>query len=124
MKKLIQKLYFKLYNKLHNNFEPLVDGYDYSVLGKYSNYNLSLYNPLEVLYFAIMEVYDGKVDILGIHGFDINYEHEDLIEIIIYCSRPGLLIGYRGRDIDKLKEVLTKYYRGPIKISIKEKKKK
>ena len=34
------------------------------------------------------------------------YTFEDKILITIYCARPGLMIGYKGRLIDKYRQLI------------------
>ena len=42
------------------------------------------------------------------------------LKIIIYTSRPGIIIGRQGKDIEKLKEDLTKQTKREVLVSIQE----
>jgi KH domain len=64
--------------------------------------------------FNVEEAYDELklVNITKVH-----YDDET---IVIECSRPGILIGSKGSNIEALKEYLTKAFGKEIKISIVE----
>ena len=47
----------------------------------------------------------------------------DSFIVNIYTSRPGIIIGKRGEEIENLKEAVQKIVKGPSKINIKEVKK-
>jgi small subunit ribosomal protein S3 len=42
------------------------------------------------------------------------------IRITINCARPGIIIGRKGAEVNKLKEALTKFVDGELQINIKE----
>ncbi len=46
-----------------------------------------------------------------------------LANIILYTSRPGVIIGKKGSDIEKLKKIVTKMVSGDVNINIVEIKK-
>jgi small subunit ribosomal protein S3 len=47
----------------------------------------------------------------------------DQIRVIIYTARPGIIIGRKGAEVDKLKAALEKQYGGQVYITVKEIKK-
>ena len=50
----------------------------------------------------------------------VDIERADKVKIIIYTARPGVIIGRRGADIDKLKEDLSKFTSSEIAIEPRE----
>jgi len=51
---------------------------------------------------------------------EIERSSNDKIRIVIFCSKPGLLIGRKGADIDLLRKNLSKMVNKEILIDIKE----
>ena len=47
----------------------------------------------------------------------------DQTRVIIHTARPGIIIGRKGAEVDKLKAVLEKEYSGQVYITVKEIKK-
>jgi small subunit ribosomal protein S3 len=47
----------------------------------------------------------------------------DQTRVIIHTARPGIIIGRKGAEVDKLKAVLEKEYAGQVYITVKEIKK-
>ena len=47
----------------------------------------------------------------------------DQVRVIIYTARPGIIIGRKGAEVDKLKVALEKQYGGQVYITVKEIKK-
>ena len=56
----------------------------------------------------------------GISKMEIERSSNDKIRIVIFCSKPGLLIGRKGADIDLLRKNLSKMVNKEILIDIKE----
>ncbi|NIH16479.1 MAG: 30S ribosomal protein S3 [Buchnera aphidicola (Periphyllus lyropictus)] len=46
--------------------------------------------------------------------------HSKAIKVVIYTSRPGIIIGKKGEDIDKLKKFISKIAKVPAQIIISE----
>jgi len=44
----------------------------------------------------------------------------DNMNVTIYTARPGIVIGKKGEDIDKLRSELTKMNGGPVQIAVEE----
>ena len=57
---------------------------------------------------------------LGIMGIDVDTQDENLITVKIRLRRPGLLIGTRGKDINKLQDRFEYLFNRPVKINIDE----
>lgn len=117
--KHIAKWYVKLTNKRHWNFKTLTDGYEYFVTHKFRNCHYAITNPIECVYFALNEVYSGTN--VRVQGITMDYEESsDYIKVNILSERPGLVIGYHGRDIDNLTEILTNYFGKKVKVNVVE----
>src|ERR1044071_308042 len=58
----------------------------------------------------------------GVSHIDVERAANKL-KIIIHTSRPGIIIGRKGAEIDKLKAELEKSYSGQVYITVKEIKK-
>lgn len=56
----------------------------------------------------------------GISKLEIERPSSDKIRLVIYCSKPGLLIGRKGADIDILRKNLTRMFNKEILIDIRE----
>jgi|TARA_B110000438_G_C15700489_1_gene600843 small subunit ribosomal protein S3 len=56
----------------------------------------------------------------GISKIEIERSSNDKVRLIIFCSKPGLLIGRKGADIDLLRKNLSKLVGKEIFIDIKE----
>src|SRR6266513_3986767 len=44
----------------------------------------------------------------------------DQVTVIIHTARPGIIIGRKGAEVDKLKADLEKSYSGQVYITVKE----
>lgn len=55
----------------------------------------------------------------GISNIEIE-KSSDKIKVIIYASRPGIIIGRRGSDIDRLREDLQEMTKSDVYVDIKE----
>lgn len=42
------------------------------------------------------------------------------VTVVIYCGRPGLIIGHHGRTHDKLKYMISESIKRPVEISFVE----
>ena len=56
----------------------------------------------------------------GISKLEIERPSSDKIRLVVYCSKPGLLIGRKGADIDILRKDLTRMFNKEILIDIRE----
>ena len=56
----------------------------------------------------------------GISKIEIERSSNEKVRIIIFCSKPGLLIGRKGADIDLLRKNISKMVDKEIFIDIKE----
>lgn len=63
-----------------------------------------------------------ELDSLKIHGYEISSETPEAIFFVILLERPGLLIGYHGKDIENLQNFLSDKFKKKIIIRIKEEK--
>ena len=61
-----------------------------------------------------------RLDWLGIHGINVNTQNEEGVFVTISLSRPGLLIGKGGKDIDAVRERLSVLFGKETNIDIKE----
>lgn len=44
----------------------------------------------------------------------------DLVSVIIHSSRPGVIIGKKGSDIEKIKQVITKEVKNSVEVNVVE----
>ena len=56
----------------------------------------------------------------GISRLEIERPSNDKLRLVVYCSKPGLLIGRKGADIDILRKDLARMYKKEILIDIRE----
>ncbi len=56
----------------------------------------------------------------GISKLEIERPSNDKLRLVVYCSKPGLLIGRKGADIDILRKDLARMYKKEILIDIRE----
>ena len=56
----------------------------------------------------------------GISKLEIERSSNDKLRLVVYCSKPGLLIGRKGADIDILRKDLARMYKKEILIDIRE----
>ena len=56
----------------------------------------------------------------GISKLEIERPSSDKIRLVVYCSKPGLLIGRKGADIDILRKDLASMFKKEILIDIRE----
>lgn len=56
----------------------------------------------------------------GISKLEIERPSSDKIRLVVYCSKPGLLIGRKGADIDILRKDLARMFNKEILIDIRE----
>ena len=100
--------------------ECVSTSYSVSIKDGYENYKLSIYTPIECIYFAIKQVY-GDLIMMRILGVSVDYiSSPNEIIVHITAERPGMIIGFHGKDVDKLTEILTKEFGQTVKINIKE----
>ena len=56
----------------------------------------------------------------GISKLEIERSSDEKIRLVVYCSKPGLLIGRKGVDIENLRKDLNKMVGKEIFIDIRE----
>lgn len=56
----------------------------------------------------------------GISKLEIERSSEDKMRLVVYCSKPGLLIGRKGIDIESLRKDLNKMVKKDVYIDIRE----
>ena len=72
----------------------------------------SLHEDLKFRSFIKERVYHA-----GVSGIDIERK-ADQIRIIIHTARPGIIIGKKGSEVDKLKVALSGMSKKPIQLDI------
>lgn len=107
--KYITKWYIKLTNKRNFTFEKLKDEYTYTFKKEFSGCNYSIHNPIEAVYFVLVETYSA-IHLLNIEGITMDYTDKDYIKVNITTARPGLIIGRNGQDISRLTINLSRYF--------------
>lgn len=119
--KLLFKWYVKLSNKRHYNFVHIKSDDTVTINEKYDGVNLSVLNPVEVVYFCLNKVYRNNITKLGICGFNINIcNTEAQIDVTFRLRRPGIMIGKYGEGIDKFREALEKYFNKKVQINLED----
>ena len=58
----------------------------------------------------------------GIHDIVIE-RPAGSIQVKVHCSRPGILIGKKGSDVDKIRHELSALIRVPVHVAVQEVKK-
>ena len=56
----------------------------------------------------------------GLSKLEIERSSEDKMRLVVYCSKPGLLIGRKGIDIESLRKDLNKMVKKDVYIDIRE----
>lgn len=82
-------------------------------------FKAALLYPCSVVSMVLAE-YFKRLDWLGIHGIDVNTQNEEGVFVVISLSRPGLLIGKEGKDINVIQNRLTEVFGRDTSISIQE----
>lgn len=81
------------------------------------NYSQTLHQDLE-----LRKELKARLHHAGVSEIDIE-RAADKLRVTIYTSRPGIIIGRKGAEVDKLKADLEKQYGGQVYITVKEIKK-
>ncbi|MDD5645135.1 MAG: 30S ribosomal protein S3 [bacterium] len=68
---------------------------------------------------GIRDYIKGKLAFAGIPRIDIE-RSGNVVTVALHAARPGLVIGRKGAEIDKLKEQLTSITKKEVKVEIKE----
>lgn len=85
----------------------------------YEKYKCSIFSPVECVYFALKEVY-GNILSIRVTGITVEHKNKKEIWVNLHVERPGYIIGYHGKDIDKLTDVLTSRFGQKVKVNIVE----
>lgn len=79
------------------------------------SYKEFLHEDLKIRNYVKKKFYQS-----GISKLEIERPSSDKIRLVVYCSKPGLLIGRKGADIDILRKDLARMYTKEILIDIRE----
>lgn len=82
-------------------------------------FNSAILFPCTVV-SKVLEEHFKNIDRLKIHGIDVNTQMCNVIIVTIKLTRPGLLIGKYGTDIDCIKKRLCEVFGRKIQIEIEE----
>lgn len=71
-------------------------------------------------YAGVEPKFEG-IEIVQVHLIEVDLEIHNAIKITFHATRPGILIGKKGQEIDKLKKYLEGIYENcKIELYIKE----
>ena len=77
------------------------------------------YQELLLNDFAVREFLKKELDSSFVSKIEIE-SHSESAKVSIHTSRPGMIIGKKGEDIDKLRNRLTNIMGVPVSLNIKE----
>lgn len=77
-------------------------------------------NLLSIIATALNEVFKGNIDTLGITRMEVLQENNQNMEVCIFLSHPGIVIGKRGSTIEQLTKLMTERTKLPVKITLRE----
>ena len=83
-----------------------------------NSYRSFLHEDLKIRNYVKKKFYQS-----GISKLEIERPSNEKLRLIVYCSKPGLLIGRKGADIDLLRKDLTDTCKKEVFIDIREVKK-
>lgn len=78
------------------------------------NFSKYLHNDFEVRQFLMKKLFRASISKIVIE------RHSKAIKVIIHTSRPGIVIGKKGEDIENLKKNISKISCVPAQITISE----
>lgn len=78
-------------------------------------YKEFLHEDLKIRNYVKKKFYQSSISKL-----EIERPSGDKIRLVVYCSKPGLLIGRKGADIDILRKDLARMFKKEILIDIRE----
>ncbi|HIC76434.1 MAG TPA: 30S ribosomal protein S3 [Candidatus Dadabacteria bacterium] len=80
-----------------------------------NSYRSFLHEDLKIRNYVKKKFYQS-----GISKLEIERPSNEKLRLIVYCSKPGLLIGRKGADIDLLRKNLTDTCKKEVSIDIRE----
>jgi small subunit ribosomal protein S3 len=80
-----------------------------------NSYRSFLHEDLKIRDYVKKKFYQS-----GISKLEIERPSNEKLRLIVYCSKPGLLIGRKGADIDLLRKDLTDTCKKEVSIDIRE----
>ena len=120
IKKYKEKYEFWLRKKLLKRIlESDICSYTYEMRHQYKPFNRAMLFPCSVVSMVLAE-YFQRVDLLGIHSISVDTQSDEAVTVTITLNRPGLLIGKGGKDIDAVRERLSKLFGRETNIDIEE----
>lgn len=99
--------------------ESDICSYTYEMRHQYKPFNRAMLFPCSVVSMVLAE-YFQRVDLLGIHSISVDTQSDEAVTVTITLNRPGLLIGKGGKDIDAVRERLSKLFGRETNIDIEE----
>ena len=86
-----------------------------------SDVHIGIFSPMLVV-TKTLDHYFGLEDYMRmrIHNIIIDTQNESSISVTFVLRRPGLLIGWGGKDIDNIKALLEKAFNKSVDVSINE----
>lgn len=116
---------FAAYDYEEKNYYDVIVKSNYEIYVPQNKYKYSIYNPMIVVWHELERMFDNGTGVaiirrMGIMGINIDTQNEDLLTVSIFLKRPGLLIGKRGSNIDRLESRLTFLFNRETKIKINE----
>ena len=79
------------------------------------SYRNFLHEDLKIRNYVKKKFYQA-----GISKLEIERPSNEKLRLIVYCSKPGLLIGRKGADIELLRKNLAGMYKKEISIDVRE----
>ena len=119
-KKYKEDYEFWLRKKILNNFLNSEScTYTYKTIHEYKPFNNAMLFPCSIVSMVLLEHFK-RIDWLKIHSISVDTRSDEAITATIALARPGLLIGKGGKDIDAVRERLSKLFGKETNIDIKE----
>lgn len=119
-KKYKEDYEFWLRKKILNNFLNSEScTYTYKTIHEYKPFNNAMLFPCSIVSMVLLEHFK-RIDWLKIHSISVDTRSDEAVTATIALARPGLLIGKGGKDIDAVRERLSKLFGKETNIDIKE----
>ena len=119
-KKYKEDYEFWLRKKILNSF---LNGesctYTYKTRHEYKPFNNAMLFPCSTVSMVLLEHFK-RIDWLGIHSISVDTQSDKAVTATIALSRPGLLIGKGGKDINAVMERLSELFGKETNVDIKE----
>ena len=119
-KKYKEDYKFWLRKKILNSFlDSKSCTYTYKTRHEYKPFNNAMLFPCSIVSMVLLEHFK-RIDWLGIHSISVDTRSDEAVTATIALTRPGLLIGKGGKDIDAVRERLSELFGKETNIDIKE----